>query len=446
MGNVDGDALGRGRDRVARLPGGHFDAEWGGPYDPDDPDLKSGLHPPGEQWAHGLHRRAGLGQQPSHRRLGHQRQSRHRRRVASTVRLTRPRARHSCWPARTPSTWAGTSSTRHHLDACTRSRNGNATLSINNPTYHPGFAMFPPEKSLFRRRRTGDGPAAFRWVSLCGAPERSPIVVAPGRGSTTRAPWDRRGGAHRQRRSVALVVAVVCGLPLLARPRPGRHAPPARARAPSPASPFGATRSTSTPLGPGSRSSSPPTTCSASGWRPTASSPIRPTRHPTGRRPRRRRRREARLPRREPPGVRRRGLLPPPDPLAGAAGLQGAAALRPLPARRHHADLGGGRRPHLGRAPAPRRSCPGARRSSSSAGACRTAGSPTGTRPSRWRSATTGTTAGTPTPSLLRQHRRLRRPAQHAGARLVLVRRPGAGQPRGAPLRRLLLRGRHAST
>ena len=109
------------------------------------------------------------------------------------------------------------------------------------------------------------------------------------------------------------------------------------------------------------------------------------------------RRRQERLPGRHPQGDRRGRLPPPRHPVAGAPGLQGQPAVRPLPGRQPDADLGGAGRPRPGTGARPRRSCPAAPRSSSSAGACRTAASPTGTRRSRWPSATTGTTAGTPT-------------------------------------------------
>ena len=206
-------------------------------------------------------------------------------------------------------------------------------------------------------------------------------------------------GRRQQRRLVALAAfLVVVGLPALARsalPGPGR-----RARAGHRVRRSGATPSRSQRCLPARpRWSSTPTTCSGSGWRPTATF-TDPANTPPERdgAPAANVVVKTRLPGRHPQGDRRgRSTTSSPPASLALRVYKAQPALRPLPGRQPDAASGRSSSAPRGTGARPRRSCPAAPRSSSSAGACRTAGSPTGTRPSRWPSATTGTTAAIPT-------------------------------------------------
>ena len=128
-------------------------------------------------------------------------------------------------------------------------------------------------------------------------------------------------------------------------------------------------------------------------------------------------RRQAGLPGRDPAGDRCRHLPAPRDTVAGLAGLQGQPALRPLPARRPDADLGGARRPDVGRAtdhpgavPRPDRAVLRWRHAERPV-------LPPGPDHQGRRELRLGRRRPPQLGAVLRQHRRLRRPAQHAGRR-----------------------------
>ncbi len=142
QGNTDGDTLAVAATGSMVYAGGHFDAVWTKPYDPNDPDLKGigCLHPAGggaticigePGWVDNRHIGAwDVNGNPVTGPTGFHGQ-------ADTAEGP------SFMLAGTNALYVGgnffdtaTTSTEH------QKANGNS-VSLNNPTYHPGFAMFP---------------------------------------------------------------------------------------------------------------------------------------------------------------------------------------------------------------------------------------------------------------------------------------------------------------
>ena len=145
QGNTDGDTLAVAATGSRVYAGGHFDAVWGGTYDPNDPDLKNVpcLHPAGG----GATVCIGDPGWVTNRHLG-----------AWDVNgnpVTGPSGFHaqadtaegpSFMLAGTSDLYVGgnffdiaTSSTEH------KKSDGTSSAALTNPTYHPGFAMFPAQ-------------------------------------------------------------------------------------------------------------------------------------------------------------------------------------------------------------------------------------------------------------------------------------------------------------
>ncbi|HVW31411.1 MAG TPA: hypothetical protein VHL53_02625 [Acidimicrobiia bacterium] len=147
QGNDDGDTLSVAATGSVVYAGGHFDAVYGGPYDPNDPDLKGipCLHPSdggpticvGEKdWVNNRH----IGAWDA----------------ATGAPLTGPDGFHGqADTAEGPSFMlAGNNGLYvggNFFDIATTSTirkksNGTWSVALTNPTYHPGFAIFPPAK------------------------------------------------------------------------------------------------------------------------------------------------------------------------------------------------------------------------------------------------------------------------------------------------------------
>ena len=145
QGNLDGDTLAVAATGSRVYAGGHFDAVWGSPYDPNDPDLNKVpcLHPanggptdcigqPG--WVNNRHIAAwDVNGNPATGASGFHGQ-------ADTAEGP------SFMLAGTNALYVGgnffdTSSAPSTVHPATGG--GMASLGINNPTYHPGFAIFP---------------------------------------------------------------------------------------------------------------------------------------------------------------------------------------------------------------------------------------------------------------------------------------------------------------
>jgi len=146
MGNVDGDALAVAVTGSHVYLGGHFDAEWSKPYNPADPDLQNQacMHPPnsgptaciGEPgWVNNRH----LGAWDVNGNL-----------------VTGPNDFHgqadtaegpSFMLAGPDGLYVGGNFFDTSVTSTPHPGSGThlPTLSLNNPTYHPGFAIFPPQ-------------------------------------------------------------------------------------------------------------------------------------------------------------------------------------------------------------------------------------------------------------------------------------------------------------
>jgi hypothetical protein len=146
QGNLDGDTLAVAATGSRVYAGGHFDAVWGGAYDPNDPDLSNVpcLHPgnggptvcigePG--WVNNRHLAAwDISGTPVTGESGFHGQ-------ADTAEGP------SFMLAGADGLYVGGNffDTSSAPSTVHRKTGSMTSLSINSPTYHPGFAIFPPQ-------------------------------------------------------------------------------------------------------------------------------------------------------------------------------------------------------------------------------------------------------------------------------------------------------------